>query len=105
MTQVLALMTFNIPPTPPKGILRNQESDTKISHNLQKKNRSGVESLLYLVKHSGPKLSNMVCELSKCIDEANIIHYKALLCAIKYLVDMKGYCYQMKLEVNLNGPW
>ena len=32
-------------------------------------------------------------------------HYKALLWEIKYIIDKNKYCYQMKPDVNLNGPW
>ena len=39
------------------------------------------------------------------MDEANISHYKALLCAIKYEIDTKDYFPQMKPEGNINGPW
>ena len=52
---VKLLMTLNTPATPHKGIVRNQETDTKISDDLQKRHSSGVGSLLYLVKHSRPK--------------------------------------------------
>ena len=61
--------------------------------------------LLYLVKHSRTKLYNAVRELSKCIDKANMIHYKHLLCAIKYLIYTKDYCYRVNLDGNINGPW
>ena len=102
---VKSLMNFNTPATPHKGILRNQETDTKISYDLQKRYRSVVGSLLYLVKQSLPKLYNAVCELSKCMDKANMIHYKALLRAIKYIIDTKDYYYQVKPYGNINGPW
>ena len=32
-------------------------------------------------------------------------HYKALLRAINYIIDTKDYFYQMKPDVNINGPW
>ena len=41
-----SLMTFNNPSTPHKGIVCNQETDTKISYDLQKIFRSGVGLLL-----------------------------------------------------------
>ena len=37
-----SLMTFNTPATPHEGIVRNLETDTKISYNLQKMYKSGV---------------------------------------------------------------
>ena len=101
---VKSLMTFNNPSTLHKGILYNQETDTKISQNLQKRYRIFIGSLLYLLKHSQSKLSNTVCEISKCMDKANMIHYKALLRATKYVIDTKGYYHQINPYRNLNGP-
>ena len=77
----------------------------KISYDLQNIYKIGVGSLLYLVEHSQPKLSNAVHEISKCMDKANMRHYKAIMCAIKYVIDTKYYCFQMKPDINLNGPW
>ena len=99
-----SLMTFNTPATPHKGILRNQETDTNISYDLQKIYRSGIGSLIYLVKHSRTKLSNVVHEISQCMYETNMSHHKALLLAIKYIIDTKYYCYQMKPYENINVP-
>ena len=67
-------MNFNTPDTPHQGIVRNQDTDTKIPHDLHQRYKSGVESLLYLVKHSQPKLSNTVHEIYKCMDKANLSH-------------------------------
>ena len=97
MTQVFnedvkSLMTFNTLATTHKGIVRNQETDTKVPYYLQKRYRIGVGSLLYLVKHSRPELSNAVRELYKCMDKASMSHYKSLICEIKYVIDTKYYC-------------
>jgi hypothetical protein len=51
----------------------------------QHKFRSGVGSLLYLLKHSRPELSNAVRELSKVMDKANLAHWKMLIRVIKYV--------------------
>ena len=64
---------------------------------------SGVGLLLYLVRHSQPELSNVVRELFKCMDEAKMSHYKALLIAIKYVIDKKYYFYQIKPDGIING--
>ena len=32
-------------------------------------------------------------------------HYKALLHEIKYVIDTKYYCYKIKSDGSLNGPW
>ena len=76
----------------------------KKSYNLQKRYRSGVGTLIYLVKHSQPELSYTSRELSKFMDYENMIRYKALPLAIKYIIDQKDYCYQMKPDGNINGP-
>ena len=34
-----------------------------------------------------------------------MIHYKAILCEIKYIFDIKDYCYHMKPDGNINGLW
>ena len=49
---VKSLMTLNILDRTYKCIVRNQETDTKISYNPQKRYRSGVGYLLYLVNNS-----------------------------------------------------
>ena len=59
--------------------------------NIQERYRSGLLSLLYLVKHSRPELSNAVRDLSKYMYEANTSHHKAPQCTIKELIDTKKY--------------
>ena len=86
-------MALNIPSTPQKDIVRNQETYTNISYDLQKRYRIGIELLLHLVKHSRSELSNVVRKLSKFMDKENMIHYKALLRLIKYVIDTKYYCH------------
>ena len=44
-------------------------------------------------------------ELSKCMNEANMRHYKDILLAIKYVIYTKDYCYKIKLDKNTNEPW
>ena len=61
--------------------------------------------IIYLAKHSRTKISNSVRELSKYLDKANMSHQKALLLEIKYLIYTKDYCYQMKPDMKINGPW
>ena len=57
-----SLVTFNNPDTSHEGIVRNQETDTKISHGIHKRYRIGVGSVLYLVKHSLIGLSHALHE-------------------------------------------
>ena len=48
-------MTLNTPATPQKGIVSNQETDTKIPYDIHKRYRTGILYLLYFVKHSQPE--------------------------------------------------
>jgi hypothetical protein len=57
--------------------------------------RSGVGSLLYLVKHSRPDIANCVRELSKVMDRAGHNHWKALLRAIRYCEVTKDHVTQI----------
>ena len=85
-------MTLNTPATPQKGIVSNQETDTKIPYDIHKRYRSGILYLPYFVKHSQPEWSNAVHELYKCMDEENMSHCKDLLRAINYIIDTKYHC-------------
>jgi hypothetical protein len=71
-------------------VMRPSEEDEKLSVEDQKKFRSGVGVLLYLVKHSRPDIANAVRELSKVMDQATIGHFKMLLRVIKFVVGTKN---------------
>ena len=86
-----SLRTFNTPYTQYKGIVRNQETYTKLPCNLQKRYRSNVGFLLYLVKHERPELYNTVHELYKFMYYPNMINYKARLSEIKYAIGTQYY--------------
>ena len=74
-------------------------------NNIQKQFQNCVGLLLYLTNHSQPTLLNTLCEMSKYTEESNVKHYKSLLFLIKYVIEMKHYCYHMKQGVNLNVPY
>jgi hypothetical protein len=69
----------------------------------QRKYRSGASMLLYLKKYSQPDISNIVQELSKCMDSATLGAYNELLRVIKFVIDTKifGLKVQPKLDNNL----
>ena len=46
-------------------------------------------TLLYLLKHSHPDLSNAVQGLSKSMDGANMAQYKEMLHVLKFVVETK----------------
>ena len=71
-------------------MIRNEEGPS-ISVEQQSLYRSGVGKMLYLVKHSGPDIANVVRELSKVLDCASDASMKELLRIIKYVLDTKNY--------------
>jgi hypothetical protein len=75
--------------------VRPSDETEKIDGNLQSKYRSGVGMLLYLIKYSRPDLANVVRELSKCMDGANLAAYKEILRVIKFVLDTKDYCLKL----------
>ena len=75
----------------------------KISNNIKKRYKSGVGSILYLVKHPRNEWFNAADKLLKCMEKANMDHYKSLLFRIKYVIDKTDYFYHIKTEGNLNG--
>ena len=88
------LKTIRQVDTPASGhfkILRPKEDEPTLNSEAQTKYRSGVGSLLFLVKHTRPDLANAVRELSKVMDGANEGHMKALLRVIKFVEVTKNY--------------
>jgi Reverse transcriptase (RNA-dependent DNA polymerase) len=84
-------------PASPKSIIcRPQQGDVLILATDQTKYRSGVGMLLYLVKHSRLDIANAVRELSKVADGANLARWKALLRAIKYVLDTEFLALKIK---------
>jgi hypothetical protein len=75
--------------------VRPTDETEKIDGNLQSKYRSGVGMLLYLIKYSRPDLANVVRELSKCMDGANLAAYKEMLRVVKFVLDIKDYCLKL----------
>jgi hypothetical protein len=51
--------------------------------------------LLYLIQDSRPDLANVVRELSKCMDGANLGTYKEMLRVVKFVLDRKYYCLKL----------
>ena len=79
------------PMKPNYTVVRPKNPEECISTIDQKKYRSGVGTLNYLVKHTRPDLSNAVRELSKVLDGATKQHMMDLYRAIKYTLNTKNY--------------
>ena len=75
----------------PEGykVIRPEEKDKLMEVIEQKKFRSGIGTLMYLVKLSRPELSNSVRELSKVMDKGMECHFGMLKRLISYVVQTK----------------
>jgi hypothetical protein len=94
------------PAAPRTSIVRPTPGDPLITPEEQRRFRTGVGMLLYLVKHSRPDISNAVRELSKVADGATYSHWKALLRTIKYVLDTKNEALTIspRLQVTPKNP-
>jgi hypothetical protein len=94
---------FLTPVTPKFKIQRSTINMDVLDPQSQRKYRYGVGMLLYLTKYSQPDISNIVQELSKCMDSASWEAYNELLRVIKFVIDTNffGLKVQPKLDNNL----
>ena len=82
-----------------------KEGDQGITQGEQSKFASGVGFCGYLVKHSGPEISNATREHSKQLKGANYGHYKNLLRFLKFIVDMEGSMLRIEPSEILKILW
>jgi Reverse transcriptase (RNA-dependent DNA polymerase) len=90
------LSDYGMPGTPRFKIVRPSEKVNKIDPDLQSRYRSGEGMLLFLIKFSRLVLTNVVRELSKCMDATSHATYKEMLRVMKFVVDTKQYCLKMQ---------
>lgn len=95
------LQTYRTPGTPGQGVMRPQTEEEKISEEDQSIFRTGVGTLLYLVKYSRPDIANPTRELSKVMDGANMSAFKEMKRIIKFVLDTKYM--GLKIEPKLDG--
>jgi hypothetical protein len=82
---------YMTPDTPRFKIQRSTNDIQVLNGKHQRKYRSGVGMLLYLTKYSRPDISNIVLEISKCMDSASWGSYQELLLAMKFVNDTKSF--------------
>jgi hypothetical protein len=85
-------------PAPPRSMVKClDKEDVFIAVEQQKKFRSGVGMLLYLVKHLRFDIANSVRKkLSTVADGATIAHWKLLLRCIKYIITTEYLALKLK---------
>ena len=96
---------FKTPAAGGSRVMRPTVEIEKLGRELQQEYRSGVGSLLYLVKQTRPDISNQTRELSKVMDGASKEHWKMLLRTISYIRDTKGYKLEMKPNKTGQFKW
>ena len=97
--------THSTPTGPGKSVEQKNKTTNLMTENRQKKFRSGVGMLLYLVKHSRPDISNSVRELSKVMDGALEEHNKMLLRVINYVINTKEKGVMLNPSIKLSGQF
>ena len=81
------LRKTNTPGTP-REVQKITEKDKKeLLPEKHKQFRSGIGSLMYLLKHSRPEMSNTIRELSRCISDPSDNNRKELWRVIKWAID------------------
>ena len=98
------LKEYKTPAGPKTVTIHPQPKDPLIKHEDQSIYRSGVGMLFYLVKHSGPEISNAVRELSKVCDGATQCHRKALIRTIQYVLNTETIGLKIKPK-EFNGKY
>ena len=85
------------PGTPRFTARRLENEEDKVNAKDHETYRSGVGTLLYLMKHSRPDISNPVRELSKTMDEPAPAHLKEMYKLIRFVLSTKDYGLKFKL--------
>jgi hypothetical protein len=89
---------YKTPGTPRFKIVCPATDDDVINTDLQGGYQSAVVILLYLTKFPRPDLCNVVRELAKCMDMATKETYLEMLSLVKFVIDTKNVCLQIKSE-------
>jgi hypothetical protein len=91
---------YETPASQNDTVMRPIEKEERLSQEGQSKYRSGVGTLLWLMKHSRPDIANAVREASKVMDGATKAHWKYLLRIIKYILSTRNHTLQYTVNDN-----
>ena len=103
--EVKSLRSTLTPGTPGLNQVREKEESLIVPADKQKRYRSGVGMLLYLVKHSRPDIANPVRELSKVLDGTSTAAYREMLRCIKFVLDTRTLGLRLWPSGERNDPW
>ena len=85
------------PGTPRFTARRLENPEDKVNPEGHETYRSGVGTLLYLMKHRRPDICNQVRELSKTMDAPAPVHLKEMYKVIRHALSTTGY--GLKFEI------
>ena len=89
------------PGTPRFKARRIENPEDKVNPQDHEIYRSGVGTLLYLMKHSRPDICNPVRELSKTMDAPAPVHLKEMYKVIRHVLSTKGYGLKFELKKDI----
>lgn len=92
-------------PLPTHYHITCRDTETPLTEELQTRYQSGVGSLLYLIKHTRPDISNAVRELSKAMDKADSDTYKSMLRVMRYVETTRSLVISINKITNKNGRY
>ena len=101
---IIRQTTYKTPGTPGFNIIR-PPAEELVTKEKQELYRSGVGSLLYLIKHSRPDISNNVRELAKCMGGASEAAMKELLRVVKFVLDTRNYGLRIEPKSPQDSLW
>jgi hypothetical protein len=102
---LLSNKDYETPGTPSFNVIRPKSDEDKVTEEQQKIYRSGVGSLLQLVKYSRPDIANIVRELAKCMDGATPEAFKELTRVLQFVVNTKDYGLLIEPKWDKNNQW
>jgi hypothetical protein len=103
--EIKKMRKYLTPVTPSFKIQKSTEDLELIHDDFQRKYRSGVGMLLFLTKYSRPDISNIVRELSKCMNAASWGSYQELLRVIKFINNTKSFGLKVMPKLDVDFSW
>jgi hypothetical protein len=102
---VIGIGLVKTPVTANFNVIQPKNDNDKISKDYQKVYRSGVGSLLNLVKHSRSDISNAVCELAKGMAGGTPAAFKELQRVLKFVLQTRSYGLYVEPEGDPMKKW
>jgi hypothetical protein len=103
--EIKKMRKYLTPGTPRFKIQKFTDDIEVINDDFQRKYCSGVGMLLYSTKYSRPDTSNIIRELSKCMNAATWGSYQELLRVIKFIDDTKSFGLKVIPKLDNDFSW